>query len=83
MLALTPLLLADHIARRVAGAPAYLSFDLDVVDPDILFRDYTYRTSVSLGLVEHFKRWWSNGMEIWSAAHRPQPHRWRSKSGLS
>jgi SAM-dependent methyltransferase len=29
--------------------------NLDVVDPDILFRDYTYRTSVSLGLVEHFK----------------------------
>jgi agmatinase len=33
MLAQTPVLLADHIARRVAGAPAYLSFDLDVVDP--------------------------------------------------
>lgn len=31
--------------------------NLDVVDPDILFRDYTYRTSVSLGLVEHFKRY--------------------------
>jgi hypothetical protein len=29
---------------------------LDVVDPDILFRDYTYRTSVSLGLVEHFRQ---------------------------
>ena len=29
--------------------------NLDVVDPDILFRDYTYRSSVSLGLVEHFK----------------------------
>lgn len=29
--------------------------NLDVVDPEILFRDYTYRTSVSLGLVEHFK----------------------------
>lgn len=29
--------------------------NLDVVDPDLLFRDYTYRTSVSLGLVEHFK----------------------------
>src|SRR5215475_11971412 len=28
--------------------------NLDVVDPDILFRDYTYRTSVSLGLVKHF-----------------------------
>jgi SAM-dependent methyltransferase len=31
--------------------------NLDVVDPDILFRDYTYRTSASLGLVEHFKRY--------------------------
>ena len=31
--------------------------NLDVVDPDILFRDYTYRTSVSLGLVEHFKQY--------------------------
>lgn len=31
--------------------------NLDVVDADILFRDYTYRSSVSLGLVEHFKRY--------------------------
>jgi hypothetical protein len=31
--------------------------NLDVVDPDVLFRDYTYRTSVSLGLVEHFKHY--------------------------
>jgi SAM-dependent methyltransferase len=31
--------------------------NLDVVDADILFRDYTYRTSVSLGLVEHFKHY--------------------------
>ena len=31
--------------------------NLDVVDPDILFREYTYRTSVSLGLIEHFKRY--------------------------
>src|SRR5882757_1155034 len=31
--------------------------NLDIVDPDILFRDYTYRTSVSLGLVEHFKEY--------------------------
>jgi SAM-dependent methyltransferase len=29
--------------------------NLDVVDPEILFRDYTYRTSVSLGLVQHFR----------------------------
>src|ERR1700753_499474 len=31
--------------------------NLDVVDPAILFRDYTYRTSVSLGLVEHFRKY--------------------------
>lgn len=31
--------------------------NLDVVDPEILFRNYTYRTSVSLGLVEHFKKY--------------------------
>jgi SAM-dependent methyltransferase len=31
--------------------------NLDVVDPEILFRNYTYRTSVSMGLVEHFKNY--------------------------
>jgi SAM-dependent methyltransferase len=31
--------------------------NLDVVDPDVLFRHYTYRTSVSLGLIDHFKRY--------------------------
>ena len=29
----------------------------DVVNPDILFSEYTYETSVSLGLVEHFKQY--------------------------
>jgi SAM-dependent methyltransferase len=29
---------------------------LDAVNPDLLFRNYTYRTSVSLGLVEHFRK---------------------------
>jgi SAM-dependent methyltransferase len=37
--------------------------NLDVVDPDILFRDYTYRTSHSLGLVEHFKRYARSAIE--------------------
>jgi SAM-dependent methyltransferase len=30
---------------------------LDVVNPDILFGNYTYTTSVSLGLTEHFRRY--------------------------
>lgn len=31
--------------------------NLDVVNPEILFREYTYRTSASLGLVEHFRKY--------------------------
>ena len=30
---------------------------LDVVDPQVLFRDYIYTTSISLGLVEHFRKY--------------------------
>lgn len=30
---------------------------LDVVNPNLLFGDYTYRTSSSLGLVEHFRKY--------------------------
>jgi len=53
---------ADRLSEKQELYPldAYLCLDcghlqnLDVVDPDILFRDYTYRTSVSLGLVQHF-----------------------------
>lgn len=33
MLAVSPPVLAAHVAQRVQGAPVYLSFDLDVVDP--------------------------------------------------
>src|SRR5258708_16108464 len=31
--------------------------NLDIVDPELLFKQYTYHTSSSLGLVEHFKRY--------------------------
>jgi SAM-dependent methyltransferase len=31
--------------------------NLDIVDPELLFKHYTYRTSASLGLVEHFRRY--------------------------
>jgi SAM-dependent methyltransferase len=56
---------ADRLDERQELYPldCYLCRDcghlqnLDVVDPDILFRDYTYRTSVSLGLVAHFQRY--------------------------
>lgn len=37
--------------------------NLDIVDPDILFRDYTYKTSASLGLVEHFRQYAANVVE--------------------
>lgn len=39
---------------------------LDVVDPEILFRNYTYVTSVSLGLVEHFRRYADNALNRFS-----------------
>ncbi len=35
---------------------------LDVLDPEILFRNYTYVTSVSLGLVEHFRMYADNAL---------------------
>jgi SAM-dependent methyltransferase len=41
--------------------------NLDVVDPETLFRNYTYRTSASMGLVEHFQRYAPavvNGLDI-------------------
>jgi len=31
--------------------------NLDIVDPEILFRDYLYVTSSSLGLVEHYRKY--------------------------
>src|SRR5882724_13489727 len=55
----------EHLQEKQDVYPldCYLCLDcghlqnLDVVDPEILFRDYTYRTSVSLGLVEHFRKY--------------------------
>jgi SAM-dependent methyltransferase len=37
--------------------------NLDIVNPEILFRDYTYRTAVSLGLVEHFRKYAASVVE--------------------
>lgn len=37
--------------------------NIDTVNPSILFRDYTYRTSVSVGLVEHFRKYAASVIE--------------------
>lgn len=37
--------------------------NLDVVDPQILFGNYTYKTSHSLGLVEHFRKYAAHVVE--------------------
>ena len=37
--------------------------NLDVIDPEILFRNYTYRTAASLGLVDHFRRYAESAVE--------------------
>lgn len=55
---------ADQVAERQETYPLDLHLCLqcghvqllDAVDPELLFRNYTYVTSVSLGLVEHFRR---------------------------
>jgi SAM-dependent methyltransferase len=55
--------LAQQQEERVYPLDVYLCLDcghlqnLDVVNPEILFRNYTYRTSASLGLVEHFRKY--------------------------
>jgi SAM-dependent methyltransferase len=43
--------------------------NLDIVDPEILFKNYTYRTSVSLGLVEHFRMYAAAVVETLAIAH--------------
>lgn len=69
VLPLRPTPIADHYvpAERCHEDQPLLPLDLflchacghvqllDVVDPEVLFRDYTYQTSASLGLVEHFR----------------------------
>ncbi len=51
-----------HEVQETFPLDLYLCLDcghiqlLDIVDPEILFRNYTYVTSVSLGLVEHFRK---------------------------
>jgi len=36
---------------------------IDIVDPELLYVDYVYHTSVSLGLVEHFRRYAADAVE--------------------
>jgi SAM-dependent methyltransferase len=55
---------ADRLAQKQEHFPLDLALCkdcchtqiLDAVNPDLLFRNYTYRTSVSLGLVDHFRK---------------------------
>ena len=41
---------------------------LDVLNPEVIFRDYLYETSTSLGLVAHFKRY---AEEVMGRVHPP------------
>ena len=71
VLGMTPTPPGDHYvsaAARSVPQPAYpldlvmcaacgLAQLADVVDPELLYRDYIYNTSISLGLVQHFDRY--------------------------
>jgi SAM-dependent methyltransferase len=71
ILGMTPTPPGDHYvsaAARSEPQPAYpldlvmcatcgLAQLADVVDPELLYRDYIYNTSISLGLAQHFDRY--------------------------
>lgn len=71
VLPMRPSPIADHYVTEAQLAEPQASYPLDlylclacghaqnvdVVDPDLLFRDYNYVTSSSLGLVEHYRRY--------------------------
>lgn len=42
---------------------------LGVIDPEIIYRDYLYETSISIGLVEHFRRY---GEDVLSRLKPPE-----------
>ncbi len=58
-----------HEEQALYPLDCYLCLDcghlqnLDIVNPEVLFREYTYRTSVSLGLVEHFRKYAASVVE--------------------
>jgi SAM-dependent methyltransferase len=60
---------AEREDQRVYPLDVYLCLDcghlqnLDIVNPEILFRNYTYRTSVSAGLVDHFRAYAASVVE--------------------
>lgn len=44
------------LSLHLCGACGNVQIE-DVVDPDLLFRQYTYATTSSLGLIEHFRKY--------------------------
>jgi SAM-dependent methyltransferase len=60
---------AEREHQRVYPLDVYLCLqcghlqNLDIVNPEILFRNYTYRTSVSVGLVNHFRAYAASAVQ--------------------